>query len=134
MNRRNFLFLSTYGTISFGLSYVIDKISAIGPLLESDVQSFLSDMECGPLIIQDADEIGQLYLQNHPDENDPEELFRLTFRLRGQDRDESMDVDQATSVLDAQVRRDYEHGRTVLVNGWILARTEARLCALHTLS
>lgn len=33
----------------------------------------------------------------------------------------------------AMVRRDFETGRTVLVNGWVLSATEARQCALFSL-
>jgi hypothetical protein len=32
------------------------------------------------------------------------------------------------------IRDDYDEGRTVCVDGWILSITEARLCALATLS
>ena len=31
------------------------------------------------------------------------------------------------------VRDDFEHGRTVLVDGWLLSVTEARQCALYSL-
>ncbi len=34
------------------------------------------------------------------------------------------------AVLQRQVRRDFELGRTIEVDGWILSVTEARLCAL----
>ena len=33
-----------------------------------------------------------------------------------------------------QVRDDFANGRTVLVNGWVLAVTEARQCALFSLA
>src|SRR5258705_8823393 len=33
----------------------------------------------------------------------------------------------------AMVRRDFETGRTVLVDGWVLPATEARQCALFSL-
>jgi len=36
--------------------------------------------------------------------------------------------------LDAQVHDDFEAGRTVLVSGWVLSQTEARQCALYSLS
>jgi hypothetical protein len=36
--------------------------------------------------------------------------------------------------IDAQVHDDFETGRTVLVSGWVLAQTEARQCALYSLS
>jgi hypothetical protein len=35
--------------------------------------------------------------------------------------------------ISALVRRDFETGRTVLVNGWVLSVTEARQCALFSL-
>lgn len=33
-----------------------------------------------------------------------------------------------------QIRRDFEAGRIVVVGGWVLALTEARQCALYSLS
>jgi hypothetical protein len=33
----------------------------------------------------------------------------------------------------ASVRRDFDAGRTVLLNGWVLSATEARQCALFSL-
>jgi hypothetical protein len=36
--------------------------------------------------------------------------------------------------IDAQVRDDFEAGRTVFVSGWVLSQTEARQCALYSLS
>ena len=37
------------------------------------------------------------------------------------------------AALAEQVTQDFTHGRTVIVDGWILAVTEARHCALHSL-
>ena len=36
--------------------------------------------------------------------------------------------------LAVQVRDDFAEGRTVLVNGWVLSATEARQCALFSLT
>jgi len=33
-----------------------------------------------------------------------------------------------------QIRDDFADGRTVLVSGWVLSETEARQCALYSLS
>lgn len=38
------------------------------------------------------------------------------------------------AAVTAQVRDDYESGRLVQVDGWILSQTEARLCAFVALS
>ncbi len=36
--------------------------------------------------------------------------------------------------IETQVHDDFEDGRTVLVGGWVLSQTEARQCALYSLS
>lgn len=36
--------------------------------------------------------------------------------------------------VERQIRDDFAAGRTVLVNGWVLSETEARQCALYSLS
>ena len=35
--------------------------------------------------------------------------------------------------VDALVRDDFSHGRTIVVDGWVLSVTEARQCALFSL-
>jgi hypothetical protein len=39
----------------------------------------------------------------------------------------------AITALDAAVRRDFRQGRSVQLEGWIISRTEAELCALTLL-
>lgn len=36
--------------------------------------------------------------------------------------------------IDTQVHDDFEDGRTIIVGGWVLSQTEARQCALYSLS
>jgi len=36
--------------------------------------------------------------------------------------------------IDEQVRDDFAAGRTIVVSGWVLSETEARQCALYSLS
>ena len=44
-----------------------------------------------------------------------------------------MSAEEVLERLRAQISADFESGRTVLVGGWVLAETEARLCAFHSL-
>ena len=37
-------------------------------------------------------------------------------------------------LLDEQIRDDFAADRIVVVNGWVLSETEARLCALYSLA
>ena len=36
--------------------------------------------------------------------------------------------------IEGQIRNDFAAGRTVIVNGWVLSQTEARQCALYSLT
>ncbi|SRR6266566_2451315 len=36
--------------------------------------------------------------------------------------------------IDERVRDDFADGRTIVISGWVLSRTEARQCALYSLS
>jgi hypothetical protein len=37
-------------------------------------------------------------------------------------------------LIDDQIRDDFADGRIVVINGWVLSETEARMCALYSLS
>ena len=39
-----------------------------------------------------------------------------------------------SSLLEQKIKKDFETGRTVIVKGWILSETEARQCALFSLT
>jgi hypothetical protein len=78
--------------------------------------------------------IGQIYLSQASAESDPAHLASLilsSLRLTGED---SLRVQRAalSKLFGAEVRADFAAGRTVVLNGWILSRTEARVCALWT--
>jgi len=78
--------------------------------------------------------VGLAYRNAVPAENDRRKLTDLILR------DENLSPLHAGSPLpavreaiDGQVNRDFATGRTVVMKGWVLAATEARQCALHTL-
>ncbi len=68
--------------------------------------------------------VGREYLKQHPEEQGKERLLAL-LSLREEEQGPFV-----RRRMRAQVRRDYEESRVVLVGGWYLSRTEARLCAL----
>jgi len=79
---------------------------------------------CSPATMVD---IGSRYRKMTPSENDAALLIRL---LR-----DSLDGGEAS--LDRQIlnriTRDYREGKLVEINGWMLALTETRQCALYSL-
>ena len=80
--------------------------------------------------------IGEWYLQKFPKENDSAVLLEyVEKRLPGTVlRYESGRLDASTADVRAACKCDYEHGNTLYVGGWLLARTEVRLCALAVVS
>jgi hypothetical protein len=79
-----------------------------------------------------ARRLGRLYLRQVPAEDHPVILARLTVAyLSAQDADiNAVDPVSLRRRLDARVRGDFASGTTVQLDGWVLSRTEARLCAL----
>jgi hypothetical protein len=77
---------------------------------------------------QSAQRLGRAYLAAHPDEDAP----RLLDRLIHLDRNRSWwkGIDDLGRALAAACSSDFGAGRVVRVEGWVLAETEARACAL----
>lgn len=83
-------------------------------------------------IPENAKLIGISYLQFNPDRADKELLLKdlgeeITALALGNDPG-------LRSHISDQQHHDFLHGNTVIVNNWILSRTEASLCALAALS
>ena len=71
--------------------------------------------------------IGRTYLQYYPDDAECQTFLEEFLASKVWDR-----VDFRKKIS-AQRKRDFEDGDTVIVDGWVLARAEARACALATL-
>jgi hypothetical protein len=68
--------------------------------------------------------MGAKYREQFPEESSERVLARTLF---GDSDNLSQDK------LEAMVRADFSEGRTVVIEGWVLSKTEARQCALHYL-
>jgi hypothetical protein len=73
--------------------------------------------------------VGRAYLGRHPEEADAARLAALLERQLRERGAASLGERVAR-----RVRQDFAEGATVHVKGWILSRTEARLCALQALA
>lgn len=75
-----------------------------------------------------AKRVGELYLQEHPEEADPSVLLARIFEVV----DPEAPRCRATglSALREASRRDFREGRTVQLEGWMMGLTELRVCAL----
>jgi len=72
--------------------------------------------------------IGRRYLGRFPDDPHPEVL------AEGRRLADEIDPAAARSALRARVQQDFERGDTVMLDGWILSRSECRACAALALT
>jgi hypothetical protein len=81
-----------------------------------------------------ARKIGQIYRGINPAENNLSDLPGLILSSIDVKFEDAVKLERRTldGLLKARVRADFTIGQTAQLNGWILSRTEARLCALWT--
>jgi len=89
-----------------------------------------------PCDLRSARAVGACYLEGARTRNDPEALAQ---RLLADDLGLPGGIDGVTDTDLREIARnrisaDFVSGNTVSVSGWVLSRTEARLCAIVALS
>ena len=124
MDRRNFsivsaltivgIFIPTYGCIS--------EKSRTTEMLRSP-RSLLSIMDTDEL-----DKLGTEYLIKFPFESEEDVLLKLIF-AKYPDEISALKLE---SLIKEKIEIDFETNNVVILNGWILSKTEARMCALYS--
>jgi hypothetical protein len=80
-------------------------------------------------------EIGAAYRSERPDESQEDKLKDLLLAdSSGNAGLGTMDSLGMTQLLERNVRQDFASGKTIQIKGWVLSTTEARQCALYSLS
>jgi hypothetical protein len=132
ITRRTFLSGLFYlGSLEFlGIGWNLDKLCARGhtDALASKLANIHVDK-------QSAKIVGVEYLRSVPLEAKANVLIDLICSFDGGQRAEFAQADnqKLTELLRLQQRQDFEHGRVVNLHGWILSKTECRVCALAAL-
>jgi hypothetical protein len=127
MKRRNFILLSGGTLAAAGISWALwpkhaDSISEGVPPL---VLSQLCDE-------QELMKIGKAYRKMVPDEDDASALSKY-IRIDGNEKSINQDAQQSAIGLEEKSRSDFESGKTVILDGWVLSVTEARQCAAYSI-
>ena len=78
--------------------------------------------------------IGNSYRHKRPDENSKVKLLdALTGRMRGNQTDTNDMANQAMEI-EKNVEVDFKSYKLLVIKGWVISETEARQCALLSLS
>ena len=80
-------------------------------------------------------EIGASYREKFNNENHEKQLINILL-TDSTNKVVSVTSEEAVinSLLDQKIQKDFETGNTVIIKGWILSVTEARQCALFSLT
>ena len=126
MKRKEFLQRSAFAAAAITL-----------PLLHSCKSPVSDDEMVDPQFLsrlfdeQTIRKTGAAYLQKMPGEKDHNKLVGLlagNSSIAG-----SSDENEIHQYLEEKIKRDFDEGKTVMLNGWLLSVTEARQCALYSL-
>lgn len=124
MKRRDFILLSGLGitAISIPTYYYQFHTPEYDQLLtEPELLSYIWDATT-------IGDIGATYRKQFSDENSERKLANLL------SVDTSTESITMIDLLRQQIADDYHQENTVMIDGWILSRTEARQCALFSLT
>lgn len=131
MKRRKFIQLSVYSGAALGASFIGCNTAsdvAAAPWMQP---AFLSHI-CDATTIN---EIGMAYLEKNPGESKAKSLEEI---LLTSDEHKAIAPTSGDAVinllLEQKIRADFERGTTLIVKGWVLAQTEARQCALFSIT
>ncbi len=130
--RRLFLRL-VVGLSALGL---IRPARAWATLVERTAPEPLASKLANAVIQKDsAAVVGREYLRRVPEEADVHRLVDWICAFHGGEREDLLEAGQQElrERLRDQQRQDFENGRIVKLQGWILSETEVRLCALAAL-
>lgn len=126
LSRRSFIFrISATGALAFS-----SPLRALGRPKNDPIaiEDFISRLTALFDDLEAPTSIGDRYLDLYPDD-DTSWLFGLLENDRSSRR-----AGRLRAKLAELIRQDFNRRDIALVDGWVLARTEARLCALVSLS
>lgn len=124
MKRRNFILLTTAGAAIIALPtwyYKYGDLEYNQLLTEPELLSYIWDDNT-------IHKIGKIYREQYPDENSERKLVKILLKSN------LTDTEAIAKFLQQQIQEDYKTESIVMIDGWLLSVTEARQCALFSLT
>ena len=131
MKRRTFVKLATATTVALYLPGLSCRSKESGFVTILSQPNFLQHI-CDAKTLH---EIGEAYQHQAKEEDNKTTLVKLlSTDSEGKPIDESADSSSVAAMLDQKIQMDFDQDKTVVVDGWVLSVTEARQCALYSLT
>ena len=131
VSRRRFLAAAAAGTTALlsqalGVAVIPGMPGGVERAAAADLRALFANPES-------ARAIGAEYLRQYPAEAAVNTLIEL-IGVVGAGQDGRFQASALTAMLQRRIAQDFETDTIVQVNGWILSRTESRLCAIWALA
>jgi hypothetical protein len=132
LTRREFLKLSLAATVTVCIQSQLPGLQALQHAQQGQLPARLAAILTHR---ESANVIGVAYAQQYPQEANARVLLdRIVSSPAAGDLLQFDGTDQSLrQLLDSMIREDFREDRIVKLQGWVLAITEARLCALAAL-
>ncbi len=127
MKRKSFIVSSAVIAAGLPVAYYFSKHKwkNNNPLIRPDVLSHFCDENA-------IREIGLLYRNRTPGENQKEKLMQLLLTDNAGNKVKPNDRSMIAELLDKKIQEEFAQYKTIIINGWIISTTEARQCALFS--
>jgi hypothetical protein len=130
MKRRDFIVLTTLTAATVSIPF----LNCTGPDPELDKKLAVPQTLSRLLDEKTIKEIGKAYGTLNPDEYSIKELEQqLEKNNEGKSISSTSSKKDVFAFLEKNSQLDFESGKTVVLNGWVVSVTEARQCALLSL-
>jgi hypothetical protein len=133
MKRRTFVYLTVASAAAIAAPFAACRRYSDSLVKTLREPEFLAHI-CDDKTIRD---IGAAWCTRTPDEAKQDKLIPLLLASVGVSQDRSKSTTDSSLLiqqLDSAVRGDYATSRVVTIRGWVLSLTEARQCALYSIS
>ncbi len=130
MKRRKFILVATAATVAVAVPliyYTRKGKKTYHPLVMPEVLGTF----CNEAEIQ---AIGKTYRSNHQQEDNREKLTELILSNNEGRKIETSNKKEIAALVKKKTQREFQAYQTIVVEGWVISVTEARQCALFSLT
>jgi hypothetical protein len=121
------------------LSLLAGSVATVPVIVKTRLNSFKKPLNIPDALSHFCDEesirkIGNEYLAKFPSENDKKILKELIATGKKGTSQASAEINTDDDQLDKKIKEEFELNDIIIIDGWVLTATEARQCALLSLS
>ena len=128
MKRRNFIISALVVGTGLPVAYYLEKHNGSSNVLNKPdlLSRFCNEME--------LKDIGTKYRKTVPVENEKQKLKDLLLTDKSGKKIKSSDKMLVGELISKKTQEDFVGYNTIIINGWVISITEARQCALFSLT